>query len=160
VRGAIARIDKSLAVTQIRTMDEIAAESVARPRFRAQLLGGFAVVALLLSATGIFGVLAYSVSRRRREFGIRMALGAQAGSVLSLVLSRAAKIAIVGVAIGLLGAAILARGVAALLFGIPPTDPVSFTLAGTALSLVALAAAALPAWRAATVDPAAVLRDE
>jgi putative ABC transport system permease protein len=160
LRAAIARIDKDLALTRIRTMDEIAANAVARPRFRARLLAGFAAVALLLSAVGVFGVLAFSVSRRRREFGIRMALGAQAQGVLSLVLCRAAKIAIVGLMAGLAGAALLARGLGTLLYGVRPDDPATFTTAALVLGFVTLLAAAIPAWRAATVDPATVLREE
>lgn len=160
VRREIARIDKELALTQIRTMDEIAAESVAGPRFRARLLAGFAGVALLLSAVGVFGVLAFSVSRRRREFGIRMALGAQTGGVLSLVLGRAGKIALVGVGCGLLGAAALARSLASLLFGVRANDPTIFATSAGVLAAVTLLAAAIPAWRAASVDPAIVLREE
>ena len=160
LRGAIARVDKDLALTRIRTMDEIASEAVAAPRFRARLLAGFAVVALLLSAVGVFGVLAFSVNRRRREFGIRMALGSQTGGVLALVLGRAAKIALAGVLAGLAGAALLSRSLAALLYGVAPNDPVTFTAAGAMLALVALLAAAIPAWRASSVDPAIVLREE
>ena len=160
VRAAIARVDKDLALTQVRTMDEIAAESVARPRFRARLLAGFAALALLVSATGVFGVLAFSVSRRRREFGVRMALGAQARGVLVLVLGRAVRLAVTGVAAGLLAAAALARGLSALLFGVQPIDPATFAIAALTLTLVALAAAAIPAWRAAGVDPSVVLREE
>jgi putative ABC transport system permease protein len=160
VKAVIARFDKQLAVTSIRTMEEIAAESVARPKFRARLVGGFAALALLLSAVGIFGVLAFSVSRRKREFGIRMALGAQVADVLSLVLTGGVKIAIAGVVAGLAGAAVLARSLAALLFGIDPLDRLSFAAAAALLALVALAAASIPAWRAARVDPAIALRDE
>ena len=160
VKAVIAKFDKQLAVTDIRTMEEIAAESVARPRFRARLVGGFAALALLLSAVGIFGVLAFSVSRRKREFGIRMALGAQIADVLSLVLAGGARIAAAGVVAGLLGAAALARSLAALLFGIDPLDGVTFGAAAALLALVALAAASIPAWRAARVDPAIALRDE
>jgi putative ABC transport system permease protein len=160
VKAVIARFDKQLAVNSVRTMEEIAAESVARPRFRARLVGGFAALALLLSAVGIFGVLAFSVSRRKREFGIRMALGAQVADVLSLVLTGGIKIAIAGVVVGLAGAAVLARSLAALLFGIDPLDRLSFAAAAAILALVALAAASIPAWRAARVDPAITLRDE
>jgi putative ABC transport system permease protein len=160
VKGAVAKFDKQLAVTGIRTMDEIAAESVARPRFRARLVGGFAALALLLSAVGIFGVLAFWVSQRRREFGIRMALGAQVSNVLSLVLERGVKIAAAGIVAGVLGAAALARSLAALLFGVNPLDAANFGGTVAALAVVALLAAAIPAWRAARVDPAIALREE
>jgi putative ABC transport system permease protein len=160
VKAVIAKFDKQLAVTNIRTMEEIAAESVARPRFRARLVGGFAALALLLSAVGIFGVLAFSVGRRKREFGIRMALGAQVADVLSLVLAGGVRIAAAGVVAGLVGAAVLARSLAALLFGIDPLDGVTFASAAALLAAVALVAASIPAWRAARVDPAIALRDE
>jgi putative ABC transport system permease protein len=160
LKAAIAKVDKDLAVTHIQTMDEISAASVARPRFRAQLLGAFALLALLLSAVGVFGVLAFAVSRRKREFGIRMALGAQIADVLSLVLTRGLKIAAVGAAAGLLGAALLARSLATLLFGVRPLDPVTFGATAGLLALVSLAAAAIPAWRAARVDPAIALRED
>jgi putative ABC transport system permease protein len=158
--AAIGRVDRELAVTRIRTMEETAAESVARPRFRARLLGGFALLALLLSAVGIFGVLAFSVSQRRREFGIRMAVGAQTGDVLALVLSRGLKIAAGGIAAGLAGAAVLARSAATLLFGVEPMDPRSYLFAAALLAMVALGASSVPAWRATRVDPAVTLREE
>jgi putative ABC transport system permease protein len=160
LKQAIARVDKDLAVTHIRTMDDIAADSVARPRFRAGLLGGFALLALLLSAVGVFGVLAFAVAQRRREFGIRMALGARIADVLSLLLTRAAKIAIGGVAAGLLGAALLARSLSTLLFGVQPLDPTTFAATAALLTVVAIGAAAIPAYRAARVDPAIALREE
>jgi putative ABC transport system permease protein len=160
LKSAIAKVDKDLAVTHIRTMDEISAASVARPRFRAQLLGGFAFLALLLSAVGVFGVLAFAVTQRKREFGIRMALGAQIVDVLSLVLTRGLKIALVGVSAGLLGAALLARSLATLLYGVQPFDLATFGATTVLLAFVALSAAAIPAWRASRVDPAITLRDE
>jgi putative ABC transport system permease protein len=160
LKAAIAKVDKDLAVTHIQTMDEISAASVARPRFRAQLLGAFALLALLLSAVGVFGVLAFAVSRRKREFGIRMALGAQIADVLSLVLTRGLKIAVIGAAAGLLVAGLLARSLATLLFGVQPLDPATFGTTAGLLAVVSLAAAAIPAWRAARVDPAIALREE
>jgi putative ABC transport system permease protein len=160
VKAAIGKVDKELAVTQVQTMDEIAFQSVARPRFRARLLAGFAALALLLAAVGVFGVLAFAVAQRKREFGIRMALGAQMADVLRLVLTRGIAIAAGGIAAGLLGAAALARSLTALLFGVPPLDPVAFGLSAALLASVAVAAAAIPAWRAARVDPAIALREE
>jgi putative ABC transport system permease protein len=160
VRAAIARIDKDQPVTSIRTMDEVAADSVAQPRFRAELVGTFAGLALTLAAVGIFGVLAFAVSQRTREFGIRMALGASASDVLRLVIAGGFKIVAIGIAIGLAAAAALSRLLATLLFGVKPLDPPTFLGAPAVLALVALAACAAPALRASRVDPAIALRQD
>jgi len=160
IKSAMAKVDKGLPLTEIRTMDEIAYHSVARPRFRAQLLGGFAAFALLLAAVGVFGVLAFSVTQRTREFGIRMALGAARSQVLRLVLWRGLAISAAGIVAGLAGAAALSRWLATLLFGVQPLDPMTFLAAPALLSLVALAAAATPALRAIRISPAVALRDE
>ncbi len=160
VRAAIARIDRDEPVTRIRTMEEVAAESVAQPKFRAELVGTFAGVALVLAAVGVFGVLAFSVSQRTREFGIRMALGARTNDVLGLVLAGGLKLAAIGVASGLAAAAALTRVLVSLLFGVKPLDPVTFLAAPALLALVVLIACAAPALRAARVDPAVALRQE
>ena len=160
VKAAIARVDKEQAVTRVRTMEEVAAQSMAQPRFRAQLVGTFGALALVLAAVGIFGVLAFSVSRRTREFGIRMALGARSADVLRMVAGNGLRIAFTGIAIGLAGAAALTRSLAALLYGVKAADPVTFLAAPLVLAVVALAACAAPAWRASRVDPAEALRQE
>jgi len=160
VKAAIAKVDPDLALTHIATMDQISHEASARPRLRAQILAGFAGLALLLSALGVFGVLAFAVAQRRREFGIRMALGAQMADVLGLVLCRGLVIAGGGVAAGLLGAMVLTPALGSLLFNVPPLDPVAFSAAAAALAGVALAAATIPAFRAARIDPVITLRDE
>ncbi len=159
-KQAVAHADREIAVTQVRTMDEITYRSAARPRFRARMLGGFALGALLLAGVGVFGVLAFSVTQRTREFGIRMALGARMGNVLRMVLLHGIRIAAGGVALGIAGAMALAGAAGALLFGVEPIDPVSFGSAAAVLALVAVAAAAWPAWRASRVDPAIALREE
>ncbi|HEX3646169.1 MAG TPA: ABC transporter permease [Vicinamibacterales bacterium] len=160
VKAAVARVDKDQPLTRIRTMAEVAAEATSQPRFRAELVGVFALLALALAAVGISGVLAVSVGQRAREFGIRMALGARAHDVLRLVLSDALKMTAAGVAIGLVAAAALTRLLGSLLFAVRPTDPVTFAGSAGVLAAAALLACALPAWRATRVDPAVSLRQE
>ena len=160
VKAAIARVDKDQPLTRVRTMDEVAAEATSQPRFRAELVGVFAVLALVLAAVGIFGVLAFSVGQRAREFGIRVALGARTHDVLRLVLGGALKMTAAGVVIGLVAAALLTRFLGTLLFAVQPTDPVTFAGTAAMLTLAALVACALPAWRATRVDPAVTLRQE
>ena len=118
VKAAVARIDKDQPLTRVRTMEEVAAEATSQPRFRAELVGTFAALALVLATVGIFGVLAFSVGQRAREFGIRLALGARAHDVLRLVLGGALKMTAAGVAIGLATAAILTRFLGTLLFAV------------------------------------------
>jgi putative ABC transport system permease protein len=160
VKAAIARVDKTMPVTRIRTTDQILAESVAEPRFRAGLVGAFAVLALILAAVGIFGVLAYSVGQRTREFGIRMALGAQSRDVLRLVMREAVVITAAGIAVGLAAAAFVTRTLTTLLFAVDPVDPRTFAATAAVLSSVALVACAVPAIRAVRVDPAIALHHE
>ena len=158
--AAIGRVDKDLPVTDVRTMDQVASESVAQPRFRTLLVGTFAGLAMALAAIGIFGVLAFSVQQRTREFGIRMALGARAGDVLRLVLAEGFKIAMTGVLAGLAAAAALTQSLQSLLFAVKPLDPATFLVAPAALVLIALIACAVPALRAARVDPSVALRHD
>jgi putative ABC transport system permease protein len=160
VRGAIAHADREQPVTRVRTMDEVAAESIAEPRFRAQLVGVFAIIAVVLAAAGIFGVLAFSVGRRTREFGIRMALGACWRDIIGLVLKSGLKMVSVGVAVGLLGAVALTSSLGSLLYGVQPLDPVTFLTTPLLLAAVALAACLAPALRAASLDPGRALHDD
>jgi putative ABC transport system permease protein len=160
VEAAIARADKQEAVTRVRTMDQVVSDTISTPRFRAGLTGAFAAIALTLAAVGIFGVLAFSVSQRTREFGIRMALGAQSRDVLGMVLREALKIAAFGVTAGLIAAAVLTRSLTSLLFGVTPFDVLTFGGSAALLGLVALLACLTPAWRAAKVDPAVTLHQE
>ena len=160
VKAAIARVDKDQPVTRVRTMADVAAESTSRPRFRAQIVAAFAALALALAAVGLFGVLAFAVHQRTREFGVRLALGARSGDVLRLVLGAGLRMTAIGVAIGLAAAVSLTRLLAALLFGVTPLDPVTFLAVPVILGVIALLACAAPALRAAHVDPAAALRSE
>ncbi len=160
VKSAIARVDKELPLTRVRSMEQVASETVAQPRFRAGLVGAFAVLALVLSAVGIFGVLAFMVSQRTRELGIRIALGAQRADVLRLVLGSGFKITLAGIGAGILGAAALTRSLSSLLYGVQAMDPLTFTVAPAMLGLIALIACAVPAIRASRVDPAVALREE
>jgi putative ABC transport system permease protein len=158
IRAAVARVDPNQPLTNVRTMETVAAEATARPRFRAQLIGTFAVLSVLLATVGVAGVIASTVSERRREFGIRMALGANGNDVLRLVLATACRIAVAGAALGLAGTVALTRSLESLLFGVTPLDPPTLVAAPTLLTITALAACAVPALRAARIDPAVTLR--
>jgi putative ABC transport system permease protein len=160
VRNEIKTLDSKLPIYNIRTMSSIYDEATGQPRFQAALLGLFAVVALVLAAVGIYGVMSYLVTEREREIGIRMALGAEAGDVLKLVVGQGMKLAIVGVLIGLGGALALTRLMQTLLFGVNPTDPPTFIAITLLLTAVALLACWLPARRATTLDPMIALRYE
>src|SRR5262245_54198317 len=159
-RAAIASIDKDQPVTRLRTVDEVVAEATQGERFRAALVSTFAGIALVLAAVGIFGVLTFTVRERMREFGVRVALGATTSDILQLVVGSGLKIAVSGVAIGLVAAAVLTRTLASLLFGVTPLDPVTFLAAPAVLVVTALAACVAPALRAVRVDPAVTLRQE
>jgi putative ABC transport system permease protein len=160
VEGIVREADRAVPVVRFRDMEAVFAESIRRPRLLAQLLGGFAGLALLLAAIGTYGVLSYMVTERRREIGIRMALGAERGSVLGQVLKQGLLLAGIGVAAGLAGAFGLTRLVTSLLFGVRPTDPLTIAAVVGTITAVAAAASLLPAWRASRVDPNVVLRDE
>jgi predicted permease len=158
IERVVREIDRAVPVVGLRDMDTVFADSIQRPRFLAQLLGLFAGLALVLAAIGTYGVVSSIVAERRREIGIRMALGADRSSVLAGVMKEGLVLSGIGVVLGLSGAIALNRLIAALLFGVRPTD-VS-TAAGVAATMILVAAVAclLPAWRASRLDPCAVLR--
>jgi putative ABC transport system permease protein len=158
VRRTVWEIDKDQPVSDIRSMDEIVSEAVARQRFSMLLLGIFAALALILAAIGIYGVMSYSIAQRTREIGIRMALGAQRSDVLKLAVGQGLRLVLIGVAIGLGAAFILTRVMASLLFGVSATDPTTFVAISLVLISVALLASYIPALRATKVDPMVALR--
>ncbi|HTH24181.1 MAG TPA: ABC transporter permease [Vicinamibacterales bacterium] len=160
VEGAVRESDASVPIVRLRNMDGVFEESITRPRLLAQLLGGFAGLALLLAAIGTYGVLSYMVAERRREIGIRMALGADQGSVLGSIMKQGLTLTTVGIFIGLGGAFALNRLIASLLFGVQPTDTITMVGVVATITLVAAVACLLPAWRASRVDPNVVLRDD
>jgi putative ABC transport system permease protein len=160
VRAQVRELDKDVPVTHIQTMNRVFADSVAQPRFSMLAVGLFAALALLLAAVGIYGVMAYSVSRRAHEIGVRMALGARTGQVMKLVLKEGMVVALIGIAIGLFGALALTRLMAGLLFDVGARDPFAFVSVAMLLALVALVACYIPARRATKVDPLIALRYE
>jgi putative ABC transport system permease protein len=160
MRAAVSSIDPGLPIHDVQTLDERVWSSMARPRFNAAVLVVFAVAAVLLAAVGVYGVIAYSVSFRLHEIGVRLALGAGARRVLGLVLGEGARLAAAGAAIGLAGAVALTRLMRSILYGVAPIDPLIFAAATAVIMAVALTAAYLPARRAASVDPVIVLRSQ
>jgi putative ABC transport system permease protein len=160
VRGKLRQIDSDLAIAGIQSLDEVVASSVAQPRLVMQFVGVFAGLALFLSAIGIYAVMAYTVSLRSRELGIRMALGAQRWHVLRLVLQQGMSLTMVGVVCGIAASFGLTRLLAGLLFDIRATDPLAFGGAASALVITAFLACYLPARRASRLNPIIVLRND
>ena len=160
IRRVVQSMDASLPIVRLRTMDEVFGASVSRPRLLTQLLGTFAGLALLLAAVGTYGILAYTVSERRKEIGIHMALGATPGNVLNRILGQGLRLTAVGLGLGLIAAFGLTRLLQAQLFNVKPTDPATMAAVSLCITVVALIACYIPAARATRVDPMVVLRDE
>jgi putative ABC transport system permease protein len=160
VREGVARIDSSQVIYAVRTLDEVVAGSLRPRQISMVLLSVFANLALVLACVGIYGVISYAVGQRTREIGLRMALGAQRGDVLRLVVGDGAKMALVGLSVGMTGAFGLTRLMENQLFGVSAHDPLTFGAAALVLILVALIACYIPARRAVLVDPVVALRCE
>jgi putative ABC transport system permease protein len=159
-RAVLKQLDPNLPLASIATMEEIVAESVAARRFSLILLAGFAGIALLLAAIGIYGVLSYTVGQRTREIGVRMAMGAPRSHVLRLVVGEGVMLVAVGLAIGVVATRAATGLMRGLLYEVQPSDPTTLMLVGVVLAFVAMAASYLPARRAAAVDPVTALRAE
>jgi predicted lysophospholipase L1 biosynthesis ABC-type transport system permease subunit len=155
---AVRAVAPAVPVVRLREMDAVFAESIGRQRLLSQLLGGFAGLALLLAAVGTYGVLACLVAERRREIGIRMALGAARARVIALVMREGLHATLIGIVIGLAGAVGVSRLMSSLLFGVQPTDPATFAAVVATIAAVAAIACWVPAWRASRLDPNVVLR--
>jgi putative ABC transport system permease protein len=160
IRNQVHQIDANQTLSDIKTMDEVVADSLAPQRAPLWLFGVFSGIALFLAAIGIYGMLSYFVVQHSQEIGVRMALGAPRGNVLSLVLGRGARLIAIGVGAGVIAAFIAARALSSLLFGVKPTDAPTFVCVSLLLALLGLAACAVPAFRATKVDPLVVLRNE
>jgi putative ABC transport system permease protein len=160
VRAAISRIDREqlVSIRDVTTLEDVDWAATGRHRFRAVMVGAFATLALVLAMVGVFGILAYSVQQRVRDFGVRRALGATTSDVLRLVIGDAARVIVAGAAIGLVLSALLGRLITTMLFGVRPLDLVTFALVTVVLAVTAAVAIAGPAWRAARIDPAVALR--
>ena len=160
VRKAVWSLDSNLPVSEVQTMDAVVARATAQQRFNLFLLAIFAAVALVLAAVGIYGVMSYSVSRRTHEIGLRMALGARPGDVVGIVVGQAMLLAVIGACVGFVGALALGRFMSSFLYGVQPSDPLTFLAMSIVLGVVALAASYIPARRATRIDPLLALRHE
>ena len=160
LRQIVRRMDPEVPIFQVRTLEEIARQRLGMGRFAQSLFGVFAALALLLGAVGIYGVMSFAVSRRAREFGVRLALGASRSSVLRLVLGQGARLTIPGVSVGLVAALASARLLESLLFEVSPLDPVTYVTVALVLAVVSTGASSLPAYRATRLDPITSLREE
>jgi ABC-type antimicrobial peptide transport system permease subunit len=158
IESIVREVDPAVPIVRLRDMEAVFAESIGRPTLLAQLLGAFAVLALLMAAIGTYGVLSYMVAQRRREIGIRMALGAERSTVLTQVMRQGLQLAGLGIVAGLAGALALSRLVTSLLFGVEPMDATTLGAVIPIIAAVAVVACWVPAWRAARLDPNVVLR--
>jgi ABC-type antimicrobial peptide transport system permease subunit len=160
VRGAVRDLDRDVPLTDVASMTTRLTRSMSDRRYPMLLLSGFAALAVVLAAVGLYGLLSYVVSRRTREIGVRMALGADRSRVLGLVLRDGVRLTLIGAAIGAVVSGVAAQALRHLLYGVAPTDPLTFAVVGLLLVAVALVASYLPAARATRVDPVEALRTE
>jgi len=160
LRGAVAEMDREIPVYGVTTLDDVIYKAAATPRFQTLVLASFAGLALMLAAIGLYGVLSYMVTQRSREIGVRIALGAGRGDVVTLILRRGLGLALLGIGIGLAASALLTGYMSGMLYGIQALDPATFVVVGAILLTVSIAASTGPAYRAARVDPMKVLRDQ
>jgi putative ABC transport system permease protein len=160
LRRAVAELDRTVPVAGITTLEAIVGESIDQPRFLAVLAGAFAALALILAAIGLYGVMAYTVSQRTVEIGVRMALGASTAEVFRLMIGEGLRLTAVGIALGVAGSVAVGRLLTALLFGVGPGDPRTFAVTAAMLVMVGAVACVIPARRATRVDPMVALRAE
>jgi len=159
VKQVIAELDKDLPISEVGTMEEAVSESLGQPRFRTLVIGGFAAIAVMLAAIGVYGVMSYSVGLRVREIAIRMSLGATRVEVMGMVLRETLVLVGAGIGVGLIGAFLVTSSLQTILFDVAPTDPVTFITVSAFLVFVALMACVVPARRATSVDPMTALRN-
>jgi ABC-type antimicrobial peptide transport system permease subunit len=160
LRAAVRDLDKSAPVYQVSTLEDYISKSVAQPRFQTFLFACFAGIALILATIGLYGLLSYMVVQRTLEIGLRMALGAQRTDVLGLIARRGMALALIGVAAGVVIAVVMTRLLAGMLYGIRPTDPLTFAATAVLFLLVSIVASSMPAYRAARMDPMKTLREQ
>ena len=156
----VAAIDPDLPVMKVKPLTSVSAQAISSTKFTLTLVGMFGAIALVLAAVGVYGVIAYSVTQRTNEIGIRMALGALQKDVLEMVVTQGARLAVTGIAIGIVAALALTRAMTSLLYDVSPFDPITLAAVATLLVMVALVACYVPARRAARVDPVVALRHE